>query len=88
MKIVKNIMGALLRGALVLAPGAVLLWWLWGKVASFVAIQASFGLEMLWAIVITFILAVIEDCHERRKKLEAKKADALSRLEEPAPVEA
>lgn len=88
MKKIKNIVGAILRGVLVLAPGVVFLWWLWGKVAAFVAILASFGLEMLWAIVITFILAVIEACHERRKKLEAKKADALSRLEEPAPVEA
>lgn len=88
MKKIKNIVSAILRGALVLAPGAVLLWWLWSKVAVSVAILAAFGLEMLWAIVITFILAVIEACHERRKKLEAKKADALSRLEEPAPVEA
>ena len=45
MKIVKNIVGALLRAALVLTPGAVFLWWLWGKVAAFVAILASFGLE-------------------------------------------
>ena len=34
MKIVKNIVGALLRAALVLTPGAVFLWWLWGKVAA------------------------------------------------------
>lgn len=71
MRKLKIIVAAIIRGSLVLAPGAVYLWWLWGKVAALVAILAAIGLETLWAIVFSFVVLAIKAWRDQRKEVKA-----------------
>jgi len=75
MRKLKIIVAAILRGSLVLAPGAVYLWWLWGKVAALVAILAAIGLETLWAIVFSFVVLTIKAWRDQRKETKAAEKD-------------
>lgn len=55
MKKVKIIVGALLRGALLLAPGAAFGWWAWPQTSALLAILAAVGVETLFLIIFSFI---------------------------------
>ena len=48
MKKIKIIVSAILRGVVVLTPGATFLWWAWGKVSALFSILAAVGVETLW----------------------------------------
>lgn len=71
MKKITVIVAAILRGAILLAPGVAFLWWLWGKVASFVAILAALGLESIWALVFSFVVLTVQAWRNQRKKMES-----------------
>ncbi len=68
MKKLKIIVAAILRGVLILSPGAAYLWWLWGKVAALVAILAAVGLETLWLIAFSFVVLFVQAWRDRKKK--------------------
>lgn len=71
MKKLKIIVAAILRGVLILSPGAAYLWWLWGKVAALVAILAAVGLETLWLIAFSFVVLFVQAWRDRKKEAEA-----------------
>lgn len=71
MKKLKIIVAAIVRGALLLAPGAAYLWWIWGKVAALVAILAAVGLETLWLIAFSFVVVFVQTWRDRKKQPEA-----------------
>lgn len=71
MKKLKIIVAAIIRGALILSPGAAYLWWLWGKVAASVAILAAVGLETLWLIAFSFIVLFVQAWRDRKKEAES-----------------
>lgn len=48
MKKIKIIVGAILRGAIIVTPGSAFLWWAWSKVPTLFSILASIGVETLF----------------------------------------
>ena len=71
MKKVKIIVGAILRGALLIAPGALFGWWAWSKAAALIAILASVGVETLFLFAFSFIAVAIQ----ARKDLKRQAAE-------------
>lgn len=71
MKKLKIIVAAIVRGALLLAPGAAYLWCIWGTVAALVAILAAVGLETLWLIAFSFVVLFVQAWRDRKKEAEA-----------------
>lgn len=70
MKKVKIIMGAILRGALLLTPGAAFGWWAWLNAMPLIAILAAVGVETLFLFVFSFITVAVQ----ARRDLKHKKA--------------
>ena len=73
MKKVKIIVGAILRGALLVAPGVDFGWWAWNKAMALIAILAAVGVEPLFLFVFSFITVAIK---ARRDLLRKKAAEA------------
>ena len=73
MKKVKIIVGAILRGALLVAPGVAFGWWAWNKAMALIAILAAVGVETLFLFVFSFITVAIK---ARRDLLRKKAAEA------------
>lgn len=65
MKKLKIIVAAIVRGALLLAPGAAYLWWIWSTVPALVAILAAVGLETLWLLAFSLVVLTISTWRER-----------------------
>lgn len=80
MKKVKIIAGAILRGALLLAPGAIFCSWAWGKAMALIAILASVGLEALFLLLFAFVSVAVQARRDLRRK-EREEADAKTESE-------
>ncbi len=78
MKKVKIIVGAILRGALIIAPGAAFGWWAWNKAMALIAILAAVGLETIFLFVFSFITVAVQ----ARRDLKRKKAAEAESTEE------
>lgn len=72
MKKVKIIVGAILRGALLLAPGAAFGWWAWLNAMPLIAILAAVGVETLFLFVFSFIAVAIQARNDLRRKKETE----------------
>lgn len=72
MKKVKIIVGAILRGALLIAPGAVFAWWAWDKAMALIAILAAVGAETLFLLVFSFFSVAVQVRRELRRKKAAE----------------
>ena len=55
MKKVKIIVGAILRGALLVAPGAAFGWWAWSKAPALIAILAAVAVETMLQLLFSLI---------------------------------
>ncbi len=60
MKKIKNIVAAIIRGALLITPGTAFAVWQWGKVSAMVNILAAVGLETLFLLLFTFFKVAYE----------------------------
>ncbi len=65
MKRIKIIVAAILRGALLIAPGTAFAVWQWGKVAALVNILAAVGLETLFLLVFSFFTVAFDEARKR-----------------------
>lgn len=70
MKKLRIIVGAILRGALLVAPGVAFGWWAWSSAPALIAILAAVGAETLFLFVFSFIAVAIQ----ARSDLQSKKA--------------
>lgn len=70
MKKIKTIVAAILRGVIVLAPGATFLWWAWGKVSALFAILASIGVETIYLFLFALVICAIRAAKDMKKKKE------------------
>lgn len=68
MKRIRIIVAAILRGVVLLVPGAAFLWWAWGKVPALFSILAAAGAEAVWLLVFTFVLVAVKAAMDLRKK--------------------
>ena len=68
MKKVKIIVGAILRCALLLAPGVAFGWWAWCKAPALIAILAAVGVETLFLFVFSFISVAAQARRDLRRK--------------------
>lgn len=77
MKKMKIIVSAILRAALLVAPGAAFGWWACTRTMALIAILAAVGAEILFLFVFSIIaIAVQARCDLRRKKAEEAEANA------------
>ena len=76
MKKIKTIVAAILRGVVVLAPGATFLWWAWGKVSTLFAILASIGIETIYLLFFTLIIMAIRAAKDMNEKKAEESAEA------------
>ena len=74
MKKLKVIVGALLRGALLLVPGAACAWWAWGKAPALIAVLASVGVEPVFLFVFAFVLFTVKAVADMRAKRDEEPA--------------
>lgn len=74
MKKIKVIVAAILRGALIMAPGAAFLWWAWGKVPALFSILAAGGLESLYLLLFSIVILGVRGAREIRDKKEEESA--------------
>ncbi len=77
MKKMKVIVGAIIRGALLLAPGAAFSWWAWGKAPSLISILATVGVEAVFLFIFAFIVVAIRAAKEMKEKKAEESAEAL-----------
>ena len=75
MKKIKIIVAAILRGVVILAPGAAFLWWAWGKVPALFSILATVGVETIYLFLFAFIIVAIKTAKDMKKK---KKEEATA----------
>lgn len=75
MKKIKIIVAAILRGVVILAPGATFLWWAWSKVAALFAILAALGVEAVFLFLFAFIIVAIRAAKDMKEKKEEKATD-------------
>ncbi len=68
MKKLKIIVGAILRGALLIGPGAAFGWWAWNKVPALFAILAAVGVETLFLFVFSFITVAAQARRDLKRK--------------------
>lgn len=77
MKKIKIIVSAILRGALLLTPGAAFSWWSWGKAPALISILASLGVEALFLFIFAFIVMAIRATKDLKEKKAEESAEAL-----------
>lgn len=65
MKKIKIIVAAILRGALLIAPGTAFAVWQWGKVSALINILAAVGLETLFLFVFAFVKVAFDVARKR-----------------------
>lgn len=70
MKKIKVIVAAILRGALIMAPGAAFFWWAWGKVPALFSILAATGLESVFLLLFSIVILGVKGAREIRDKKE------------------
>lgn len=75
MKKIKIIVAAILRGVVILAPGATFLWWAWGKVSALFAILASIGVETIYLFLFALVICAIRAAKDMKEKKEEKATD-------------
>ena len=76
MKKIKIIVAAILRGIILVTPGAASGWWFWGKAPALIAILAAVGVEFLWLLVFSFFTVAATEAKRRRKEAaESEKED-------------
>lgn len=75
MKKIKIIVAAILRGVVILAPGAAFLWWAWGKVAALFAILATVGVEAIYLFLFAFIIVAIRAAKDMKEKKAKESAE-------------
>lgn len=81
MKKVKIIVAAIVRGALLIAPGTAFAVWQWGKVSALVNILAAVGLETGFLLIFSFIVVAIRVARERaHAQSESADTDNLENL--------
>lgn len=68
MKKLKIIVAAILRGVILLTPGAVFLVWAWTKVPALFSILASVGVETLFLFLFSFITVAVQAAKDMNKK--------------------
>lgn len=66
MKRIKVIVAAIIRGSLLIAPGAAFSVWQWGKVAALVNVLAAVGVEALFLCLYGFIAVAVDVARKRR----------------------
>jgi len=76
MKKIKIIVSAILRGVVVLTPGATFLWWAWGKVSALFSILAAVGVETLWLFLFAFVIVAIRAAKDMKENKSAESAEA------------
>lgn len=75
MRKIKIIVAAILRGVVIMAPGAAFLWWAWNKVAPLFAILAALGAEAVYLFLFAFIIVAIRAAKDmKQKKVEESEA--------------
>lgn len=83
MKKVKIIVGAILRGALLVAPGVALGWWAWNKTMALIAILAAVGVETLFLFAFSFIVVAVQARNDlKRKEAEAETDEEADNAEQ------
>lgn len=75
MKKIKVIVGAILRGALLLAPGVGAGFYFWGKAPAFIAILATLGLEAVVLFLWSIITVTVQTYRDEKKKKELDEAE-------------
>lgn len=68
MKKIKVIVAAILRGAIILIPGAAFLHWAWTKVPAMFSILAAVGVETLYLLLFAFMVALVKAAKDLKKK--------------------
>ena len=68
MKKIKTIVAAILRGVVVLAPGATFLWWAWGKVSALFTILSSIGVESVYLFLFALVIVVVRAAKDMKEK--------------------
>lgn len=76
MKKIKTIVAAILRGIIILAPGAAFLWWAWGKVSALFSILASVGVETIYLFLFAFVIVAIRAAKDLKEKKAEESAEA------------
>lgn len=77
MKKIKIIVSAILRGALLLTPGAAFSWWAWGKAPALISILATVGVEAVFLFIFAFIVVAIRAAKDLKEKKAEESAEAL-----------
>ena len=75
MKKIKIFTAAVVRGALILAPGVIFFFWQWGKVSSLVNILAAVGLETLFLLVFSVVKVGIDVARKQSKSSPEQNSD-------------
>lgn len=60
MKKLKVLASAILRGAIIVAPGIAFGAWAWGKAMALISILAAVGVEAVWLLMLVLPVALIE----------------------------
>lgn len=68
MKQIKIIVSAIIRGALLLTPGAAFSWWAWGKAPAIISVFATVGTEAMFLFIYAFIVVAIRAAKDLKNK--------------------
>lgn len=68
MKKLKVLVGALLRGALLAAPGCLFGWWAWSLAPALIAVLAAMGLEVIFLSIYSFVVVAIQARRDLKRK--------------------
>lgn len=75
MKKIKTIVAAILRGIVILAPGAAFLWWGWGKVSALFSILATVGVETIYLFLFALVICAIRAAKDMKEKKAVESAE-------------
>ena len=70
MKKIKIIVAAIIRGVVILTPGAAFAWWASGKVPALFSILATVGLESIYLFIFAFMVVALKAAKDMKKKKE------------------
>ncbi|MDE6243764.1 MAG: hypothetical protein K2M14_07125 [Muribaculaceae bacterium] len=65
---IKIIVSAILRGALLLTPGAAFCWWAWSKAPAIISVLATVGTEAMFLFIYAFIVVAIRAAKDLKNK--------------------